>query len=125
MKSSLQKKESGRVPFTDSKWSSVKVEMELRFYHTKSQWSSEPYLNSISSQPQHPDSPRARPFLTADRPPQQPRPHTIKRFCCSTFPIPNVHINLQIKRNTTTMSSINLHNAKKNDLPDSALLALI
>jgi hypothetical protein len=27
-----KKKESGRVPFTDSKWSSVEVEMELRFY---------------------------------------------------------------------------------------------
>ena len=34
-------------------------------------------------------------------------------FVCSMFPIPNVLINLLIKSYTTTMSSINLHNAKK------------
>src|SRR5882762_7748308 len=82
-----KKKESGRVPFTDSKWSSVKVEMELRFYHTKSQWSSELYLNSISSQPQHPDSPR--PFLTAARPPPTTPPHHYEAFLfvqCSLSP---------------------------------------
>jgi len=81
-----KKKESGRVPFTDSKWSSVEVEMELRFYHTKSQWSSELYLNSISSQPQHPDSPGLSLQLPAR--PQQPRHHTMKLFCLFNVPYP-------------------------------------
>src|SRR5467141_4956968 len=89
--------------------------MELRFYHTKSQWSSELYLNSISSQPQHPDSPR--PFLTAARPPPTTPPPHHEAFLfvqCSLSPTSTlITYKLLIKSYTTTMSSINLHNAKK------------
>jgi len=93
MKSSLQKKESGRVPFTDSKWSSVEVEMELRFYHTKSQWSSELYLNSIWCPTTTFRQPQALPY---SRPPPTNNHATTpwSFFVCSMFPIPNIHIRI-------------------------------
>ena len=70
-----KKKESGRVPFIDSKWSSVEVEMELRFYHTKSQWSSELYLNSIWCPTTTFQQPQALPYSRPPAPPTTTPPH--------------------------------------------------